>query len=279
MMNRFAANERRLLAGCAVLAALGLFSTPMRGSEGAEGVTAVASRVSRDYIRVRLPDGSFQAEAYAFGRGGYWRSPEKDDTIDGMDFMEVAQAVAGPLAAQNYVPDKDPSKTKLLIMVYWGTTDTPPQARETGMSEQDNPLQWDNARRTKLDYQNAGMLGYNSDSDALIGTYYGDQMELTALRWVHRDLVREIEAPRYFVVLMAYDFQRMWKLKKHRLLWETRFSINQPRNNFRKALPAMASFASAYFGRDSAGLVRQVVREGRVEVREPTLIDLLPSKP
>ena len=87
----------------------------------------------------------------------------------------------------------------------------------------------------------------------------------------------EVESPRYFVVLMAYDFRLMWKEKKHKLLWETRFSINQPHNDFTKALPAMANFAGSYFGRNSHGLIREKLRVGNVEVGEPTLVELLGS--
>ncbi len=32
--------------------------------DAAEGVTAVCSRVSKDYVRTKLPDGSFQPEEY-----------------------------------------------------------------------------------------------------------------------------------------------------------------------------------------------------------------------
>jgi hypothetical protein len=34
------------------------------------GVTAVAAKVSPDYIRAKLPDGTFVPETYAFGKGG-----------------------------------------------------------------------------------------------------------------------------------------------------------------------------------------------------------------
>jgi hypothetical protein len=37
----------------------------------------------------------------------------------------VAQTIAVPLASQNYVPAKDPKSTRLMIMVYWGTTIAP----------------------------------------------------------------------------------------------------------------------------------------------------------
>ena len=69
----------------------------------------------------------------------------------------------------------------------------------------------------------------------------------------------------------------MRKEKKHKLLWETRFSISERRNQFDKALPLMAKFASQYFGQASNGLVRTRVPEGNVEVEEPTLIELVPD--
>jgi hypothetical protein len=278
--------------------------------EGAEGVTAVSSRVSGDYVRVKLPDGSLKPEGYAFGNGGYWGSPVSDDTITKLGFMDVARVIAVPLSKRNYVPDRDPNTTKLLIMVYWGTTDTPEPASESsayqtfgtemqeatllqnsgggfgavaaGDSMMSAALQFikmEESRRARIDFKNAIMLGYDSpDGNSLIGTAYGNQLQFTALRNARNDLVQEIETRRYFVVLMAYDFQLMWKQKKHELLWETRFSINQPRNDFGKALPVMANYASDYFGEESHGLVRQPVPAGRVEIREPTLIELLLPK-
>ena len=59
-------------------------------------------------------------------------------------------------------------------------------------------------------------------------------------------LLSEIEENRYFVVLMAYDFQLFWKEKKLKVLWETRFSINESRNDFDKALPTIAQYAVSY---------------------------------
>jgi len=277
--------------------------TTALASEGAEGVTAVASRVSKDYVRAKLPDGSFEYEAYAFGNGGDSGGPVRDDSIDKLGFLDIARILAQPLAQQRYVCAKSPEQTRLLIMVYWGTTSAPEPVSTSDaylnyqiamgeykqlLSEKDfadadailsaglQTLKMENSRRAQIDYKNANLLGYNSpDGTALIGTAEGNQLEFTALRHSRNDLVPEIETSRYFVVLLAYDFQLMWKQKKHKLLWETRFSINQPRNDFGKALPAMAHFASRYFGQGSEGLVRQFIREGHVDVGKPTLIELL----
>ena len=237
----------------------------IRAAEGAEGMTAVSSEVAKGYSRVKLPDGSFQPEDYAFGDGGSLGGPFPDETIDRMSFLDIARVIAVPLAQQKYFPGKDPGRTKLLIMLYWGTTITAGRPR----GDDDNRI------RDHIDYQNAELLGY--DSEGLIGTEYGANLELTALRWHRRDLVCEIEYNRYYVVLMAYDFQSLRSQKKLKPLWETRFSLNQRSNEFDKALPAMAKIASRYFGKDSNGLVRRPMPEGKVEVGEPTLIELLPA--
>jgi hypothetical protein len=224
--------------------------------------------------------------------------------------MDVARVIAVPLGERHYVPDRDPNTTRLLIMVYWGTTDVPEPAYESSayqtfgtemqeatllqnsgggigamdagdamMSAALQLIKMEESRRARIDFKNAIMLGYDSpDGNSLIGTDHGNQLQFTALRSARNDLVQEIEARRYFVVLTAYDFQLMWKKRGHKLLWETRFSINQPRNDFGKALPVMANYASRYFGEPSHGLVREAVPTGRVEIHEPTLIELFQPK-
>lgn len=273
-----------------------------RATDEVNGVTAVASKVSKDYVRAKLPDGSFQPEFYAFGEGGNWGGEIADATIDKLKFIDAARIITGSLAAQKFFSAKDPTKTKLLIMLYWGTTAVPARpdidpmyseyynlmdeyrimvaAHDPGadamLTSALHVLSMANHMRDNLDFRNAAMLGY--DSTDLIGTDYARYIAHTALGTDQRDQVAEIEENRYFVVLMAYDFQLMWKQKKHKLLWETRFSINERHNQFDKALPVMAQYASRYFGQDSNGLLRTRVPEGRVEVGEPKALGEVPEK-
>jgi hypothetical protein len=306
---------------------LPLVSQPLaRAAEGTL-VTAVSSRVGDGYVRARLDNGSFEPETYAFGEGGLWGGPTRDDTIDKLHFVDVARTVAVPLAAQNYLPAKDPKQTKLLIMVYWGATAgaggasssvahqnlssasqhlsnlqspvmaAPPyagimeapntrfgpdvtrdplialvakQSAESEFASAMAAVALENRQRDKDDWQNARILGYDSELAATAGP------EFTVQHKRQQDLIEEIEEDRYFVVLMAYDFQMMWKEKKHRLLWETRLSIRQRHHDFANQLAAMVENASRYFGQDSRGLVREPLPEGRVTLGEVKVLGVVP---
>ncbi|HEY1791926.1 MAG TPA: hypothetical protein VGG34_03345 [Opitutaceae bacterium] len=117
-----------------------------------------------------------------------------------------------------------------------------------------------NRTRDAIDAKNASLLGYESWWNATA------QMPGTPLEYQRDDMIQELEHDRYFVILMAYDFQGMWRHRTHKLLWETRFSIRERGADFSKALPLMAMNASRYFGRDTSGLVRENLPAGRVEI-------------
>ena len=227
-----------------------IFALPLP-TGGADDITAVTGRASSDYIRVKLPNGKFKAESYVFGEGGTWSGQKWDLSIDKMKFLDVAHTVAEPLASKSYIPAKDPKDTKLLIMVYWGTTHAPEHANESAgyqrlqtVSNQENFAQsqynenkngpqagiyqhelkvaedemiiaaadtaQENNLRDQQDLINVRMLGYDSWWNSTVGDHRG-----TALEYQRKDLKDEIEEDRYFVVLMAYDFQLIWKEKKH----------------------------------------------------------------
>jgi hypothetical protein len=290
-----------------VLAACGFVLPSIHNLKAAE-FEAVSGRISRDYIRKKLPDGTFAPESYAFGKGGYWGGPLNDKTIDKMDFMDVARVIAVPLAAQHYIPASDPKTTKLLIMVYWGTTNAPEKASESAAydhmsvvqqeldrvwkshtaippmgSEADAlfeelstavaAVQAENRMRDNVDRRNAMMLGYDSWWEAAFDAQNG-----TPLEGSKKDMLNELEEYRYFVVLMAYDFQLLLTQKKHKLVWETRFSIRQHVNEFDKQLPAMALQASKYFGKDSNGLTHDLLPEGKVELGDIKSLGVVPEK-
>jgi len=190
-------------------------------------------------MRARQADGSFVPESDVFAQGGSWKGAMKDESIDDMSFMDVAHAIAYPLANQNYIPSRDPGKTKLLIMVYWGTTHGAGNASDSDLNQNLQAAEGrlssgppakglslagllpphdlaiegaldgyvaeaaaENQQRRQNARINAMMLGYDSPWAKTAGDRRG-----TALELEQRDLLNELDENRYFVVLMAYDFQ------------------------------------------------------------------------
>ena len=235
----------------------------------------------------------------------------KDASIDNLKFMNIARTISRPLGDKNFICTKNPSKTKLLIMVYWGTTTgsgdaanslayrslaqangalinaqgalgaaSKADALSAQLSKESAGRQFDgmlalvgmeNRQREIADSKNASMLGY--DAEGIISTDYGRGLRGTALHLKWADLTEEIEENRYFVVLMAYDFQLMWREKKPKLLWETRYSIRQRGNNFDQQLAAMTQSASRYFGLESHGLIRKPQRQESIKLDEIKILD------
>jgi hypothetical protein len=133
-------------------------------------------------------------------------------------------------------------------------------------------LQAENQRREDTDAKTVALLGYDS---WWLKTEQASGGGERALR--KADMLDELEQDRYFVVLMAYDFQEMTR-KKSKLLWELHMSVREHSNEFDKRLPGMAADAAAFLGRDSGGLNHLALPEGRVDIGPVRSLGEAPSK-
>ena len=273
--------ERRFhgMRACLLLGLASIWATPSGAGpfstiSESEKLTSVSSKAYNGYVRTRLADGSFQPEAYAFGEGGPITPPlliVRDPTIDDVSFGEIARTIAVPLAGQNYLPTHDPNEARLLIMVFWGRTTGSVNTRD-GQSV-DGLNAW-----------NAALLGFDSGGVSELSLEpslpgYGTSFRLSLFRQSRYEVLDALAANRYFVILRAYDFQAAWRRKQVRPLWETRFSLSERRHDFERELPAMARFASLYFGQDSHGLVRiPPIPEGRVDIGDVMSLGPVPEK-
>jgi hypothetical protein len=125
----------------------------------------------------------------------------------------------------------------------------------------------ENEQDAHIDATNANILGYTEE---ILRTRRDDPNMIT--------LGEEVERDRYYVVLLAYDYQAGRRFGRHELLWETRFSIPEPGNDFEKAFPLMAAIAGKYFGEDSHGLIHHNLANTNVEIGEPKSMGTLPEK-
>jgi hypothetical protein len=124
------------------------------------------------------------------------------------------------------------------------------QDAEGGLTEAMTMENFSNLKRDQQDVENAKVLGYLPELNAAGGA------KVTSVNLRREELVDELEEGRYYVVLLAYDFQLLRTHRQRKLLWETRFSIRERGHDFGKDVAAMAKNASKYFGRDSGGLKR-----------------------
>jgi len=262
----------------------------------------VSSKVAKDYVRQKLPDGTFKPETYAFGKGDNWSGARVDATVDKMDFMDVARVLAPALANQRYLPTADAATTDLLIMVTWGTTRAPEHASESRSYDlAQSAAQKQNIANTMLrdattpseirvangevNDANGRMMGAleaisaedqrREDTDRRTAALLGydswwvatiQDTGGTGLGYKKQDMLNELEEDRYFVVLTALDYRLLVKERKSKMLWETRFSIREHGNAFDARIAGMAARASDYFGRDSKGLHHDDLPDGRVEI-------------
>lgn len=237
---------------------------------------AVHSKIFNDYTRTPSVLGGYQAETFAFANGGALLGHMRDRSIDDATFDQVIRLISPALTRNNYIAASDPEDTDLLIYVTWGATDGLTMLRAPvfggGQDFLANGIDGSwygsaslmsnvNGARDNTNLSNAALLGYR---EAMLN--HKNLRQLSVNGTVYDDLAADVEEPRYFVILTAFDFRMAWKEKKLVPLWSTRYNIATLGNHFTAALPDMSMFASRFFGRDSGGLVRRLNPIGKVEM-------------
>ena len=262
-------------------------------SHAASGEWVVVSATAApEYHRTNGPDGVLP-ENYVFTPGIHFGGATRDATQEKMPFLSIAQTLSAGLARQRYLPAKDPAHAKLVIVVHWGSTETYEdpnrqtdleslqkelidyiaQIQQSGIA---NPAplnellsnqQTDAMRQLQFINANAELLGYKRSMLKEGERIFASEEEIT--------MRSELAEERYFVVLMAYDYQLLKKEKKPRLLWVTRMSVRSSGNNFAEAVPGMTRVAADFFGLQHEDLTRVKTKlpEGKVEIGELKVVD------
>jgi hypothetical protein len=85
-------------------------------------------------------------------------------------------------------------------------------------------------------------------------------------------LFDDLEEPRYYVVVKAYEFRAAVETRESKLLWITRMSVRAKGRDFDESVRPMISRAAHYFGRPTDRLIRDYnvkVEMGEALVLEP----------
>jgi len=245
---------------------------------GRNDAIVVSATAASGYVRPLDAEGKPVPETYVFLEGDYMGSATADASEGRMSFDALTRVLAANLIKQNYVPTKNVPEAKLLIRVVWGSTQIyeDPQRQHNIESLNSAGAQYtesyaanglaDPGKVNEIT-MTQGLEQYSVDTaiarNALLLGYQRalDQLGQRIIATTDEEALRgELNEERYFVVLLAYDYEQLRQTKKPRLLWITRLSIRSPGNNFTEALPMLALAGAESYGRNVDDLQRVKVR-------------------
>jgi hypothetical protein len=272
---------------------LGLLSLLVTVHGAATKFIAISATTVPGYARPVDAEGKPRPERYVFTQGKYFAGDNGDASLVGTKFEAILKTLAPYLTRQNYFPTKDVASADIVIVVHWGTTSTyvNPQQQLTldHLNEAGDRNRDDAGNGGKID-QEAMYQALSDQANALTSTatsisrnsaLLGYQPELLQeqrnILANDQTIQAELNEERYFVILMAYDLQRMKKDHKSHVLWATRISVRSPGNNFTEAMPALVEAGAEVYGRQMDGLVRVKERtgEGRVTLGEMKVLGVV----
>jgi hypothetical protein len=289
----------RVRVGLALICAFAMSGVTTRA--GKNDAVVISSTAAADYVRPTDEKGKPVPQSYVFMEGKYLGGGTVDNSEARMTFDEITRILATNLAKQNYLPTKDVASASLLIRIFWGTTliyedpqrDQNIAAINTAMSNMQtataeggvaDPGELKMALGESEGGSMGGVEGAIARNAALLG--YKRTLDKEGRRMVasveEQTMRMELAEERYFVVLMAYDYQFMKREKKPKLAWVTRLSIRGPGNNFTEALPALALAGAEVYGRNLDSLERIKVRDlpgGEVILGELKVLGAVEKKP
>lgn len=264
---------------------------------------AISATALPNYVRATDALGKPLPESYVFTEGKFFGGQTFDRSLGRVKFDDIVKTLAPHLATQNYFPTKDVPSANLIICVHWGATTTyEDPMKDFAIDDLNTAISDYNAGVEATGIGDAGALnGIMSDrAFAMAGAQGAVERNATLLGY-QQALRREMNKPflssaeqtmnaelneeRYFVILMAYDYQHLKKEKKSRLLWVTRISVRSPGTNFLEAMPAIAQAGAEVYGHQVDDLIRirNLGRKGRVELGDLKSLgsteEKIPSEP
>jgi hypothetical protein len=280
----------------------------LTGTAEAVNRIAIKAQASDEYVKTRARDKSAKVQTYQFMKGNYHPGTTSDPGMVEITFEDIVQNMAIHLQKQGYYALEEPGDSDLLFVVHYGRTSTEASLEEMlgytsledqGFTEEVANAGAGGATLTASEMNATADFGFNMaarDNSAnggemslyykaqLLGmeeAFFGDNVS------PREELLLKtlLDEERYFIVLIAYDFQKL-KLGKMVPLWTTRYSIRAIGQSFETAIQDLNFVAGDFFGKNLKGLTQKRVDDmSRVEMGEIEVIssqdeegDFKPSK-
>ncbi len=233
-----------------------------------ETTRVLVDSVAKDeYVQARELEGGNSVETYHIFKGRFFGGNVRDNSLTRVPFIDIASALVKDLRKNRYYPASSKEKGDLLIVVHWGVTAIEDDWEDLlgitdyGSNETGNAFGDEGSDALGgLDSGNSFSSDYAFDGDFYDQRQYSDASNAKLIgfdRALRRkglmpqdeyELRTMLRDERYFIILMAYDWQKLRTEKEFDLLWSTRFSLDSIGTNFEEAYHSLSRAASDYYG-------------------------------
>lgn len=200
-------------------------------------------------------------ETYVFIKGNFYGGDFTDKSLRTASFEEIVGSLAENMKVRNYYPSSSPGEGDLIIVVHYGSTSVQQDLDEIFLLDSTDPYAMQEgdeyAEVYSDDFTDLSDLNDLGADNVAVHQNSMNNNRLGISRALKRkninqteefDLRVEMKDERYFIILMAYDYNKLRTANEKELLWTTRFSVPAIGTNFVDAYPALARAASPYFG-------------------------------
>jgi hypothetical protein len=246
------------------------------------------AQASEDFVKARALDPTKKIQTYQFMKGNVHVGMTSDPSMKEVPFEGILSDLAINLQKEGFYIHKDKSKGDLLIVVHYGVTDVEISYEEMmGYNTEEDLGLTDEvfsagAGGAAIDFAtidaiNSASFNLGSSANGASANRHGEyyKAQLLGMERAYNDKITSTEEhelksmlaeERYFLVLMAYDYEK-FKKGVAELQWSTRYSIRTLGQSFGDAIQELNFVASDYFGKNIDGLTKQrVTDESRVEM-------------
>lgn len=186
-----------------------------------------------------------------------------DNVMDAMN-THALKSLAADAARANVV-----NQTEASINLTGSVEDMEAQAAESQMENAMIMQDMMNRSRNLANARTARLLGYMDDINQADGP-----QRFAGGGNLYDDLIADIEEPRYYITLSAYDFQKTVREGKPKLRWVARMSMRAPGNSFAEKAAAMIAYSASRFGRNTNGLERKLYPQYKVNLEDVRFLGL-----